>query len=338
MRKYFFNILLLFLFFCFINSCIEKFFCIDTDKYYTFLEKIQINFSHLLNKGGDISRPADFDNYVEPYSVKKLLFNEENILKFCGEQRYSFGEKYKKNPIILFGCSYSYGHGLRKEETFPFYLSKITERPVLNFSGCGSEIISSYQNFLKYKEFNIPQTLIKNSDYIIYIYMFDHVNRLIHIRYFYNKYNDIFEPSGLEKSLSKIPLFRYLLAAYRLQKVFQKYPNSKEAARIMKKVIILYFKNSERYAPNAKKIIILYDEKIPDFYSVADIIYLHELMNSPIWKEIEKETDIKVLHSKDITGFLFDKHYKIEKDIAGWHPNARAWQVFTPKFAKEYIK
>ena len=30
--------------------------------------------------------------------------------------------------------------------------------------------------------------------------------------------------------------------------------------------------------------------------------------------------------------------YKLEEEICDWHPNARAWAEFTPKFAEKYIK
>ena len=333
-----FNIFLLYFIVSFLNNYIEDTFNPDTSAYSSVLEKIQIAINERKNKKNNIEKPYDFNEYTELYNVKQLPLSQKTFEKFCGEKRISYGEQYKKNPIVILGCSYTYGHGLKKEESFPYYLSEITERPVLNFSVCGSEIISSYQNFYKYLDDNLHKNLVKNTDYIVYVYMFDHINRYMQIRVFYNNYNDIFEPKGLEKTLIKIPVFKYVFASYRLQKVFDKYPKNEEAARIMKKIIILYFKKIEKYAPNSKKIIIIYDEKIADKNSVEDIIYKHELMTSSIWKEIAKETDIKVLHTKEITGILFDKNYKLKEDIADWHPNAKAWQVFTPKFAEEYIK
>ena len=90
-------------------------------------------------------------------------------------------------------------------------------------------------------------------------------------------------------------------------------------------------------APNAKFIIIVYDEKLPADEDNLTIKYDSEILNSHIWKELENETDITIVHTKDITGFLFDKDYKLKQDIANWHPNEKAWQVFTPKFAKNYI-
>ena len=334
----FLNLLLLFIGLFAMNNFIENVFGVNYDKFLSFFYNIQTTFKKIQNNEQNVEIPSDFKEYTEPYRAKRLPFSKEKLDKFCGEKRISFGEQYKNNSILVFGCSYAYGHGLKKEESFPYYLSKITERPVLNFSMCGFEIIFSYQNFLMYLQDNGYKNIVRNSDYIIYMYMFDHVNRYISIKVFYNYYDDIFMPKGLEKKLIQLPIFRFIFSAYRLQKAFNDYPNSKESERIMKKTIISYFKKIEKFAPKSKKIIIIYDEKISDIYYPADIIYEYEVMTSSIWKEIEEETDIKVLHSKDVTGFLFDKDYKIKEDIADWHPNAKAWQVFTPKFAKEYIK
>lgn len=341
MKKYIiilFNALLLLLLLWLLNTFVDLSFRMNSEKNSSLLEKIQTKVTDLRKTENENPKPIGFNDYTEPYLAKKLPFDEEHLEKFCREERFFYGEEYKKNPIILLGCSYTYGHGLKKEETFPFYLSKITERPVLNFAKCGYDIILSFNDMFNYIQFKGLSDYFKSSDYVIYTYMFDHISRFMEIRVFYNYYDDIFSPKGLEKSAVKIPLFRYFLASYRLQKVFQNYPNCTKACHIMKKIIILFFKKAEKYAPNSKKIIILYDEKIPDDHSVSEIIFVHNTMNSPIWQEIEEETDIKILHTKDLAGFLFDKNYKIKEDIADWHPNGKAWKLFTPLFAEKYIK
>ena len=70
------------------------------------------------------------------------------------------------------------------------------------------------------------------------------------------------------------------------------------------------------------------------------ILYYFQILNSKIWKELEEETNgnIKIVRTKDVMGFYFDKDYKLEEDISGWHPNARVWKEFTPKFVSQYIK
>ena len=61
-------------------------------------------------------------------------------------------------------------------------------------------------------------------------------------------------------------------------------------------------------------------------------------MNDKIWDEINAETNVTVVKTNDIMGFYFDKDYKLEEEICDWHPNARAWAEFTPKFAEKYIE
>jgi len=83
----------------------------------------------------------DFENYPKDY--KRLTASEEILDKFCGEERVEFGEKYKNNPIIFLGDSYCYGHGLKKQESFPFLISEKNQRPVYSFCFCGSNLIDS---------------------------------------------------------------------------------------------------------------------------------------------------------------------------------------------------
>ena len=71
---------------------------------------------------------------------------------------------------------------------------------------------------------------------------------------------------------------------------------------------------------------------------LSAIKFESDIINSKIWSDFEKETGTKVIRTKDIMGFYFDKEYKLKEDIAAWHPNERAWIELTPKFAEKYIK
>ena len=73
-------------------------------------------------------------------------------------------------------------------------------------------------------------------------------------------------------------------------------------------------------------------------YKKSAIKFESDIINSKIWEDFAKETGAKVVRTKDITGFYFDKDYKLNEDIAGWHPNAKAWAELTPEFANKYIK
>lgn len=277
----------------------------------------------------------------KPDDFRKIEWSEELEQKCCFEERKIFGEKYSKNPIIILGCSYAYGHCLEKEKTFPYLLSLETKRPVINFANCGSEILDNLEVLSVYLNNNPNKLeLVKNADYIVYLYMWDHINRIISNERLLQYYNKIYQPSFFDRILEKLFVFHFLNINIKKKKIIDKYPNSEKSTLYLKNVILYSYKELKKYAPNAKMIIILYDEKISDEYLLSTIKYSADVINSTMWQELEKETkgDIKVLHTKDITGFVFDKDWKTDEDFAEWHPNARVWEYFTPLFAEQYIK
>ena len=274
---------------------------------------------------------------IEETTLKQLEFNKTNLLRFCGEKRIEFGTNYTKKPVILLGCSYAYGHGLKREQTFSYILSELTKRPVYNFAECGSDIIKSYNVFRSQN--NLPN--ISDTEYIIYIYMHDHINRYLSIDDLYTNYELIFPQINnkiIQKKLIEIPLFRFIYVLIQIHKISRGNADLyiQKSKILLKNIIINTYKALKKEAPNAKMIII-YDQKIADMYSPVKIMLDSEIQNSDVWDEIEKETDIKVVRTKDITGFLFDKDYKLKEDIADWHPNEKAWKVLTPLFAKKYM-
>ena len=245
------------------------------------------------------------------------------------------------------GGSYAYGHGLKREQTFSYLLSNITKRPIYNFSNCGGFIWTSLDNiryFIEINEDNINK--LKNSEYVIYIYMHDHINRFLVINIMYNFYEYLISPKTnvFVKNILKIPVFRFLFIEQKINRIVNSEKNkeyinrfAQNSSKFLKNSILLSYEHIKEIAPKAKFIIIIYDEKMPDENGNLKIKYDSEVLNSHIWQEINNETDIEVIHTKDITGFVFDKDYKLKKDISDWHPNEKAWAVFTPKFAKKYI-
>ena len=184
---------------------------------------------------------------------------------------------------------------------------------------------------------------IKEADYIIYIYMYDHINRYLVLNNLFWNYEFIFGSSQNEIHnflIEKLALYKLICTGYKLKKILQNYPQTDEIEQFLKLIIKKGYQKAKSYSQNAKFIIILYEEKIPDSTPVFEIAYAYNFINSKIWQELEKETngDIKIVRTKDLMGFYFDKDYKLEEDIANWHPNARAWKEFTPKFASKYIK
>lgn len=310
------------------------------DKYF---ENNYMKFTGLFNmpvKNDDNINVNNIETENLPEDLE-LPFTDESFNEWCGEERRKFGETFTKKPIIVLGCSYAYGHGLTKEESFPNILSLTAQRPVISFANCASNILENIinvNNTMKYDE-NLSD-LIKNSEYIIYLYMHHHIMRYLDISQFdFNYfYEDLFTLNKFEKLLSKIFLFRYIIVKMQINKLIKEFPDGHNSALYVIKTVKTARERMKKYAPDAKFIVIIYDEK----YSQIDgqkehFKYYSEISDSPEWKELEKD-GISVIHTRDLTGFDFDKNYKLKKDIAGWHPNARVWKEFTPVFVNNYIK
>ena len=307
-----------------------------------------ITFYYLINKYIDYDfykKPQSFKSTTvnidirnedtEPFEAKSLEYSAEIFKKYCGEKRIKFSGYNTDNPIAIIGCSYAYGHGLKREETFPYLLGKYTNHPVYNYAQCGTDAIDSFNNLIAnaYKD-NLN---LQNTDYVIYIYMYDHINRYLEKYFLYGNLYNVFKLSDLERFICKNSLVRKLFVYYKLHKLVKDYPDTKEAEIYLKSVLNYMAEKVKMEMPNSKLIILIYDEKLPANKKESSIQFELNIMKSKIWNEFAKETGTTVIHTKDITGFIFNKDYKLNEDIAGWHPNAKAWAVLTPIFAKEYI-
>lgn len=293
----------------------------------------------LRNKNIFISNNIDKSKIdISKYNVEKttVKYIKDNGNKnFCGENRIKYNiDKYpQKNSIVILGCSYVYGQGISNYKTFPYLLSNLSKRPIYNFAVCGGDAIFSLMQ-IEPKEY-----ILNNADYVIYVYMHDHINRYLSLERLYYYYEIYDMPKNkLKKILIKIPLFRLIFSSIKNKELLKNYPDAKESSLFLKTMMKSLEKEVKKISPNAKLIIILYDQKIADIYSLDKIKFDYENQNSKIWNELQQETDITVVHSKDIVGFLFDKDYKLKKDVSDWHPSEKTWEVFTPLFAEKYIK
>lgn len=80
------------------------------------------------NKFNLQSYPLKIYSFSEFYQINK---------KEDGYFRPESGIEYKnKPPILLLGCSYTYGHRLKYEETFGLKLSQFAKRHVINKAVC----------------------------------------------------------------------------------------------------------------------------------------------------------------------------------------------------------
>ena len=66
-----------------------------------------------------------------PYDLKRYVLDYKTMKEYY-PVRDPFGVNYKRNPIVMFGCSYGFGSPLNPEQTLAYKLSEMLKRPVYN--------------------------------------------------------------------------------------------------------------------------------------------------------------------------------------------------------------
>lgn len=237
------------------------------------------------------------------------------------------GLSYRKRPIILFGCSYTYGSGLNENQTFSHKLSELTKRPVYNRGICGG----SLQHMIYQLDKDSDLNRIKNPEYIIYTFFPGQISRL-HLFSFqpfetvlYLKYKETNHRLAEEK-----PLCTFLYRFYSIRtldstlgtnkSLLQNQKNRNENFDLIKLFFTQAKKQTDKKYPGAKFVILIYN----DFHGCWYV-------GTPRWKELEKEGFI-VINTDDLTRANLElKKYKL-KDT---HPNETAWNIITPSLAKK---
>ena len=272
--------------------------------------------------------------------IKEGFNKDKTIIEFLNSvyQYYTFPYKYldnspitiddmrkpiiKKNntpSIILFGCSYTYGHMLNDNETFAAVLSDYSGRSVYNL-GISSTSPREILYFLQHQD--LISKFIKDKDnveYVIYTFIIDHIFRL---------YYNLFELSPIYKLNNDSEL------VYKKNTLY----NATFFSREMQKV--KYFQTSEKERNNLFTLYIkLINKEIKNNFKYKNkdtkvVILLYE--NEPLidWKAISKLDDnIVVVNVSDIVDVdLSSEKYIISKDDG--HPNYEAWKVLVPNLMK----
>jgi hypothetical protein len=96
--------------------------------------------------------PADWH-----YRTKKISYS----LNTNGYRAPEWDTVEWENSIVMLGCSYVAGIGLAEDETIPYNLSKILNRPVINLGAGGTSIaFSAYNSLLLHNNFPKPWAVI----------------------------------------------------------------------------------------------------------------------------------------------------------------------------------
>lgn len=253
-------------------------------------------------------------NYL-PFKYMLILdkFNKKIYLNLNNKQndvyRKSLNTTSQLKPIYIFGCSYAYGHYLQDEETFGAKLAQYTNRPIYNFAHPGWGI--QHTLFLL-QNLKFPET--KQPEYIIYIYMDDHIRRMS-AKWFsatdnsqnlvYKEKDDVW---GEQSYFSGFYLYRKFSALYNTF-YCKNIHNRKVLYNRFLKYIDAVQKEIRLKFPESNFVIVVYNDN-----TILD------------WSEFEKK-GIKVIKVNGIVRDIYSPEY-MRKDM---HPNGHAWEVLTPQ-------
>ena len=248
--------------------------------------------------------------------------------------REAEGTKYKKKPIALFGCSYAYGHGLNKEQTLSYKLSKKTKRPVYN------RAVSAWgvQHMLYQAHQPLLYEQVPEPEYVVFLMMYDHIRR-IYTRSFssghllneerYLRYkefdNQLVQKKGIKVN-SPISYIRNIIdRSYITSLLYETYVNyyliNPQNYKKYSNFIIKHFVQSKNemqaHWANTKFVVLMYDK----------------LYNEKNFAEELQKNGFEVINLNTITNTnLNQKEYKLEHDP---HPNEEAWEIISESLKKE---
>jgi len=267
-------------------------------------------------------------NYTLDLMHFSRIYNQE--APFDSARRVSRPSKpSQKKSLIFFGCSYAYGQNLEDNETIEYLLSQKTDRTVYNrgFMGMG---LSQMLYITRNKDFY--NYIDKEPEYAFYIFITDHINRILSYKYTAHVYlnyeikdGHLVETPAAFPLLRRITFFSNFIYDRRVNKIVNDETKRDELFDLMK----LYFEESraalkEKY-PDIKFVIIKYPLGI-DGVSFNEYIY-----NTERWRELEEEGfivyDLKEKAGADIT--------KKEYILPDAHPNAKAWEIISRRLIND---
>lgn len=285
-----------------------------------------------------------FNKVKEEFVVDKHLYtnyerpSEKNRLAFENDGRSSVGREYKNKPILLLGCSYTYGLGLTKEETFGYQLSQFTKRPVYNW---GWKTESADYSFLQLKQKINTDKLAKNPpQYVIYTYMYDHLDRLIsknrQYRWYYLRQYGLLKGQHFNPADNLYTVLSFKNKMY--ENILLKGNKYENLLDLDIEIIKAMKKEVEKYAPESKFVILLYSDSYDVMQKNKKAVPYEEYntLNSPKWKALQKQGFI-VVSTEELLGRKMDKKSDLlENDYTlTLHPTTKIWQKIVIKLSEK---
>lgn len=243
-------------------------------------------------------------------NYEEILFRETEGSQFSTQK-----------PIVIFGCSFAYGFGLDKEQTFHYKLSKYLSRKVYNRSNSGWGPQDMLYQLRRADFYNIVK---EEPAAVIYIFMDGHLYRTMREvwtfenQIFYKKLNNMLIKSNFSSGGF---LYGYLARKIRYICAENTWKNEKkftQNSRFLTEHFLSAKREADKHWKDTKYYILVYScsqiEKLilDEFkHKGFEIIYVSEL------------TDVNI----QTTDYQLS-----ETDM---HPNEKAWDLLTPLIAQK---
>lgn len=272
----------------------------------------------------------DLKTYIECYKKfysgntdKNFLYNQY-ILGKDNFFKPVINETSDKKPILLFGCSFVYGHNIPQDSTFPEVLGRYTKRPVYNRARHGFGV----QQMLFQLEDKTFYDIIPQPEYIIYTFIGDHIRRMyIPSVIMVKEYNDIWYKKEQDHlTLKKQNKFtKEFICGLKIKNLLYNHNlylnNTGQKEEFLKMHLLTAKKYVDENWPGTKFII---------------LGYLDTKSLNNIKADLEKAGFI-VINRNDIAPFDdFDTKYCLSKTDV--HPNEKAWEYIVPALMREIEK
>ena len=298
----FFNIVFILLIFMLANFAVF-YFEIKKINTNSNIKDIILEYKNFLSR--DISYKDSFETLIYSKNIRKV----EN-------------ENSKEKPILIFGCSFTEGSGLKDNETISYKLGKTITRPIYNrgLSGTGVQHML-FQ--LKTEEF---YKIVPKPEYIIYIFMDGHTQRIFTpvTLSFNNCYTAFYKKEKNELKLKK----RNFLSD---KIIIQHYISNQLAWYFLNR-----FKIYKDFSENLLIDYIQESRKEAEKHWGKDLKFVVMFYRDPIRQETIKELDdlgYIIITKEDFKINVWDKKFQISETDD--HPNGLAWDYIVPEIVKK---
>ncbi len=274
-----------------------------------------------------------FVDYIQMY----LFFNKPEPYPYIElSDRYEATDlPYLKNkkPIVLIGCSYTYGYNIDKKETFSHKLQEKTKRKVFN-TGKNGEAMAYFIYKAQTSDLLKKDSLkdLQPPEYIIYTFIPDHIRRL-----YVNFFNENVRDKNLKYSLKKVngekklvldDVFNVHFVDYikkfityeRISNFIIKQKSDDEKFDFFKLHLLEFKKSLGPEFKDTKIVILLYPPNYKDSSHFPKF-------TTDRWSELEDEGFIIIdLYNDKFSHFVKDEYRTVDEV----HPSGKAWDEIIP--------